>query len=178
MGSGAVEGEGFSQEESGPWTRGGRGSSKAGRNIKHIWGGGNLPRVLSLFFFFFFLFFMRNTLYSRTWPLSPLPGRKKSRRCTGRCISCVCCGGGCSRCPVLLLPPGSCPDTLDGRPSPGFGTPRSLAASGRHLGPVPLGRPPLQAWGGNREVYELSALWTVLEWQRHNDKGDLNVEWS
>lgn len=135
----------LSREHSGPWIRG-TGSSKAGRNIKHIWRGGNLPRMLSLFFF------MRNTLYSRTWPLSPLPERKRSRQCTGRCISCVCCGGGCSRCLVLLLPPGSCPDTLDGRPSPGFGTPRSLAVSGRHLGPVPLGRPPLQAWGGNREV--------------------------
>lgn len=101
---------------------------------------------------------MRNTLYSHTWPLSPLPGQKKSRQCTGRCISCVCCAGGCSRCPVLLLPPGSYPDTLDGRPSPGFGTPRSLAVSGRHLGPVPLGRPPLQAWRREQKGYKLSML--------------------
>lgn len=95
---------------------------------------------------------MRNTLYSHTWLLSPLPGRKRSHQCTGRCISCVCCGGGCSRCPVLPLPPGSCPDTLGGRPSPRFGTPRSLAVSGRNLGPVPLCRPPLCAWEGDRAV--------------------------
>lgn len=88
---------------------------------------------------------MRDTLYSHTWPPFPLPGRRRSRLCTERCISCVCYGGGCSRCPVPLPPPGSCPGTLGGRPSPGFGTPRSLAVSGRHLGPVPLGRPPLQA---------------------------------
>lgn len=103
---------------------------------------------------FFLLFFTRNTLYSHTWPLSPPPGQRKSHQCTGRCISCVCCGGGCSRCPVLLLPPGSCPGTLGGRPSPGFGTPRSLAASGRHLWPVPLDRPPLQAWGKKQSVSE------------------------
>lgn len=101
---------------------------------------------------------MRNTLYSRTWPPSPLPGRKKSRQCTGRCISCVCCGGGCSRCPVLLLPPGSCPDTLGGRPSPGFGTPCSLAVSGRHLGPVLLGRPPLQARERLEGIHALSCF--------------------
>lgn len=33
---------------------GGRGSGKAGRNTEHIWRGGNLPRVLSLFSFFFY----------------------------------------------------------------------------------------------------------------------------
>lgn len=88
--------------------------------------------------------FTKNTLYSRTWQPFPLLGQKKTHQCTGRCISCVCYGGGCSRCPVPLLPPGSCLDTLHGRPSPGFGTPRSLAVSGRHLWPVPLGRPPLQ----------------------------------
>ena len=147
----------------------GRGSSKAGRNIKHIWRRGDLPRVLSLFFFSFlfcFFFFMRNTLYSRTWPPSPLPGRKKSRQCTGRCISCVCCGGGCSRCPVLLLPPGSCPDTLGGRPSPGFGTPRSLAVSGRHLGPVLLGRPPLQARERLEGIHKLFFEAAILQKKR------------
>lgn len=117
---------------------------------------------------------MRNTLYSRTLPLSPPLEQKRSRQCTGRCISCVCCGGGCSRCPVLLLPPGSCPDTLGGRSSPGFGTPRSLAVSGRHLGPVPLGRPPLQGWGG--EGWQvIHAVIDVLNQQKYNSDFDFDT---
>lgn len=122
---------------------------KSGRqeHKTYLWQGCG-GRGCCLFNHFFFSFSMRNTLYSHTWPLSPLPGRKRSHQCTGRCISCVCCGGGCSRYPVPLTPPGSCPGTLGGRPSPRFGTPRSLAVSGRNLGPVPLGRPPLWAWGG------------------------------
>ena len=110
--------------------------------------------VVSSFSFFFFFFFTRkDTACSRTSPPSPPPGQKKSRRCTEKCISCVCSSGACSRTPPgPLTPPGSCPCTLGGRPSPGFGTRRSPAVCGRHLGSVPLGRPPLVCvWRGRRE---------------------------
>lgn len=57
-----------------PWMRG-TGSSKAGRNIKHIWRRGDLLRVLSLFFSFFdfFLFYEEHfvqphlTTFSTSW---------------------------------------------------------------------------------------------------------------
>lgn len=47
--------EGFLRRP-GTLDKGIQGSSKAGRNTKHIWRGENLPRVRSLFCFLFFFF--------------------------------------------------------------------------------------------------------------------------
>lgn len=48
-----MEGEGFSLRRIRDLGQGVRGSSNEGKNIKHIWRGGNLPRVMSLNFSLF-----------------------------------------------------------------------------------------------------------------------------